>query len=155
MRDGPNLYTYAQSNPVGYWDPDGLMSEPTGPPKGGPPIPTPPSKDGTPNEWVRVPGSEERPDKYKPKHPTPTPGDKGSQPGASYDPKSEHWDVDHGDRTRSRWKPAGTPDDEHDPRRPFKLPWWLPRLPSIPIVINPCLIDPFGPACKPSCGGPT
>jgi RHS repeat-associated protein len=154
MIDGPNLYGYVGNNPTNYLDPLGLQKAP---PKGPPPIPAPPAKDGSPNEWVEKPGSGNRP-KWGPEKPVQTPGGKGGQPGASPDPGG-HWDVDHGDGNRSRWKPNGKPDPEpHGPGRrnpKFVLPWWIPRMPSFPIIVNPCLLNPMLPGCTPgSCGGP-
>lgn len=79
-----------------------------------PPIPLPPGY-----EWEPVynpsDGPESRPVKWKPNKPIRRPGDKGSQPGASWDPKGGHWDCDPGypGGERIRVDPEGNPVD-HD-----------------------------------------
>jgi hypothetical protein len=86
-----------------------------------PPNPPPPGKDGQPNDWVRVPGSENRPDKWVPRDPVPSP--KGGQPGASWDGKDGHWDVDNGNGNRTRWLPDGTQVDHYNnPIKNLQLP---------------------------------
>jgi RHS repeat-associated protein len=85
-----------------------------------PPNPPPPGKDGKPNEWVRVPGTENRPDKWVPRDPVPSP--KGGQPGASWDERGGHWDVDDGNRNRTRWLPDGTQVDHYNNPIPMSSP---------------------------------
>lgn len=85
-------------------NPDGTLAKP--------PVPPPPGKSGKPNDWQNVPGTKDRPDKWKPRDPVPS--DKGGQPGASWDPAG-HWDIDSGQGKRSRYLPDGTPVD-HDNR---------------------------------------
>jgi len=81
-------------------------------PAGGPSVKLPDGKNGKPNEWVPIPGSEggSRGTKYKPRYPVPSAG--GAQPGASWDPTG-HWDVDDGTGDRKRYAPDGTEVD-HD-----------------------------------------
>lgn len=85
-----------------------------------PPNAPPPGKDGKPNDWVRVPGTEGRPDKWVPRDPVPSP--KGGQPGASWDPQGGHWDVDDGNRNRTRWLPNGTQVDHNNNPIPMSSP---------------------------------
>ena len=86
-------------------------TNPDGTPKP-PPIAPPPGADGKPNDWVRVPGTAGRPDKWVPRDPVPSP--KGGQPGASWDEKGRHWDVDDGNRNRTRYRPDGTKVDHNN-----------------------------------------
>jgi len=72
----------------------------------GPPVTLPPGADGQPNDWVPIPGTADRPIKWKPRFPIPT--DTGGQPSASWD-KEGHWDADNGRGERSRYLPDGTP----------------------------------------------
>jgi RHS repeat-associated protein len=95
-------------------------TNPDGTPKP-PPNPPPPGKDGKPNEWVRVPGTKNRPDKWVPRDPVPSP--KGGQPGASWDPEGGHWDVDDGNRNRTRYLPDGTIVDHNNNPIPMTSMW--------------------------------
>ena len=70
-----------------------------------------------PNEWVRVPGTEGRPGKWVPRDPVPSP--KGGQPGASWDERGGHWDIDNGTGNRTRYLPNGTQVDHNN--RPIPL----------------------------------
>ena len=80
----------------------------------------PPAKDGKPNDWERVPGTDNRPDKWVPRDPVPSP--KGGQPGASWDERQGHWDVDDGNRNRTRWLPNGTQVDHNNNPIPMSSP---------------------------------
>ena len=91
-------------------------TNPDGTPKP-PPIAPPPGADGKPNDWVRVPGTQGRPDKWVPRDPVPSP--KGGQPGASWDEKGRHWDIDDGNRNRNRYLPDGTKVDHNNKPIPF------------------------------------
>jgi len=59
----------------------------TPPPSGQPPIPLPPGKDGQPNEWEQVPGTQDKQfgPRWKPKY-TPKIPEGGRQPSAWWDP---------------------------------------------------------------------
>ncbi len=94
-------------------NPDGTPSTP--------PTPPPPGADGKPNDWVRVPGTDGRPDKWAPRDPVPSP--KGGQPGASWDERGGHWDIDDGNRNRTRYLPDGTKVD-HNNRPIAKIGFW-------------------------------
>jgi len=112
--DGSNWYAYCANDPVGYFDEDGLQYSQ---PPCIPPFPIP-GDDGS-REWVRIPGSGARADKFKPS--TPVPSEKGGQPSVSWDAKHGHWDLKPGDGTRTqRFNSSGTPlpaDDPHQPPR--------------------------------------
>jgi hypothetical protein len=97
-----------------------------------PPNPPPPGKDGNPNEWMRVPGTGNRPDKWVPRDPVSSP--KGGQPGASWDEKEGHWDVDDGNRNRTRWLPNGTQVDHYN--NPIKTSMRLPTTKQVIIGIG-------------------
>jgi RHS repeat-associated protein len=127
-----NLYAYVSNTPAIYVDPTGMSQQA---PKGPPPIQLPPG-----HTWRPVPGTPERPVKWVPKPPVPSP--KGSQPQTSWDPlkKPPHWDYDPGDGSPRRHIPPA-------PTIPG-LPWRLPF--PLPIVINPCLLDPM--ICQPPPG---
>jgi hypothetical protein len=71
-----------------------------------PPIELPPKPDGSPNSWIPIPGSGDRPIKWKPEVPVPNPD--GGQPSSSWDPHG-HYDVDTGRGQRLRLKPDATP----------------------------------------------
>jgi RHS repeat-associated protein len=86
-------------------------TNPDGTPKP-PPVPPPPGADGKPNEWVPVPGTDGRSVKWKPRDPVPSP--EGGQPSASWDEKKGHWDIDDGNRNRTRYLPDGTKVDHHN-----------------------------------------
>jgi RHS repeat-associated protein len=155
---GPNLYTYVGNAPTNWVDPLGLQQVP-------PPVPVPGGGPGTNWQWNPDPGN--------PRGGTwgPNPRIPGqSQPSGSWDSKNNHWDIDDGFGNRNRVDPTGnplTPDDAHPrprpepnpsptprPNRPVPEPPlfpWLPwRLPfPFPLIINPCLIDPFLPVCNP------
>lgn len=66
----------------------------------------PAGKSGKPNSWKKIPGTGDRPNKYVPNEPVSSP--KGGQPGASWDPEGNHWDVDNGQGSRQRYAPDGT-----------------------------------------------
>lgn len=90
-------------------------------PEGGPPVPLPDGKNGQPNEWVRIPGTAARPNKYKPKFPVPSAT--GAQPSASWDPEHGHWDVDNVGRPgRRRFLPDGTEVDHFNNPLPTPSP---------------------------------
>ena len=82
-----------------------------------PPRQLPPGPSGEPNQWVYVPnkdpGPKQRPGRWKPLEPIPNPA--GAQPGASWNPKNGHRDVDvpnpsgKGKVDRERYLPDGTP----------------------------------------------
>lgn len=127
---GINLYAYVGNNPLNYLDASGLAPQPAPTLPSGkpapPPIPPRNGKDGSPNKWVPVPGSDgkEQRQKWKPEKPCP-----GSQPGASWDGENGHWDVDDGYGNRERYLPDGTlVDHNSDPIQVF---------PSITIDPNP------------------
>ncbi|MGE3841135.1 MAG: RHS repeat domain-containing protein [Vicinamibacterales bacterium] len=109
---------------------------------GPPPIPLPPGKSGDPNSWKPGPGSSTRPVRWGPNEPIKTPT--GSQPSASWDPTHNHWDYDDGFGNRSRFDPAGRPvTHERSPGLLPALGQLLFRLPfPVPIIMNPCLLDP-------------
>jgi RHS repeat-associated protein len=89
-------------------------SNPDGTPKP-PPVPPPPGEDGKPNEWVPVDGTGgDRTEKWKPRDSVPSADGKGGQPGASWDGKRGHWDIDDGNRNRTRYLPDGTKVDHHN-----------------------------------------
>ena len=120
LAGGLNLYGFANGDPVNFSDPFGLMAckdangkeIPCPEPPGGPPVKLPDGKNGKPNEWVKIPGSEggSRGAKYKPRYAVPSPT--GAQPGSSWDPAG-HWDADDGSGGRKRYAPDGTEVD-HD-----------------------------------------
>lgn len=76
-----------------------------------PPMKLPLGPEGQPNPWKKVPGTPARPIKWVPTYPVDNPG--GGQPGSSWDPENNHWDVDNGLGDRIRQSPDGTPVD-HD-----------------------------------------
>lgn len=154
---GVNLYAYVGNAPTNWIDPFGLQQGP-------PPLPVPGAGPDTSWRW--------NPDKGNPRGGTwgPDPKIPGrSQPSGSWDSKNNHWDIDDGLSNRTRVDRTGkrlTPDEAHPrprnpepnstprPNRPVPKPSlfpWLPwRLPfPFPLFINPCLIDPFLPACNP------
>jgi RHS repeat-associated protein len=69
------------------------------PPPGKPPIPLPPGANGKPNEWVQVPGTQDKKygPKWQPKHPP-----KGGQPSAQWDPVDGYWTHHPGDGSRTQ-----------------------------------------------------
>lgn len=86
-----------------------------------PPVVLPPGREGQPNNWVRRPGSVDRPSKWVPKHSVPT--REGGQPSASWDDEEGHWDVDNGNGLRTRWLPDGTSiGEDHKPTLKPELP---------------------------------
>jgi len=89
-----------------------------------PPVTLPPGKNGQKNKWKRVKGTEDRPIKWKPEYPLPSP--LGGQPSGSWDPKQKHWDVDNGlpkpDNIRIRVRPDGTIVDHDNNPIPDQLP---------------------------------
>jgi RHS repeat-associated protein len=83
-----------------------------------PPIPLPSGKDGQPNSWRPVPGTQDRPIKWVPT--SSIPGQ--SQPAASWDPQG-HWDGDDGLGNPGWYDPSGnpiTPEQAHGSS--FSLP---------------------------------
>ncbi len=68
------------------------------------------------NEWVRVPGTPQRPIKWKPKTPVPT--STGGQPSASWDNENGHWDVKNGLGQTVRVLPDGTVVDHDNQPQP-------------------------------------
>lgn len=157
----PSLYTYVGNSPANWIDPYGLQkTKPPGPP----PIPLPPGRSGKPNSWKEVPGSGGR-QKYSPSERIPS--EKGGQPSSSWDEQG-HWDYDDGQGSpRKHYDPQGNEiPNPHEPPTPPKpppgggwggVPWRLPF--PFPVIINPCLINPFLPGCNPlpgrGCGGTT
>jgi hypothetical protein len=116
LAGGLNLYGFAAGDPVNLADPFGLSALECPPctpePEGGPPVGLPPGASGRPNSWKKIPGTGERPTKWVPREPIPSP--KGGQPGGSWDPEgSGHWDVDDGQGNHRRFRPDGTEVD-HD-----------------------------------------
>lgn len=103
----------------------------------GKPLPPPlkliPGRDGQPNSWEPIKGTPNRPITWKPKYPIPSPT--GSQPGGSWDPEHNHWDVDPGNgQPRVRVRPDGTilgPDHEPAPK---------PTLPDVFPGIDPEIV---------------
>lgn len=147
-----NLYGYVANNPTNRRDPLGLqIPKPAGPP----PIPLPPGKKGQPNRWVEDPKT----GRYNPEFPVPS--EKGGQPNASWDEEDGWWRHNEGDgsKTKHVW-PDGSPAPDRHPKYPPKQPkpqpppvppspFWLPRLPfPLPLILNPCLLDPFFPGCQ-------
>ena len=59
------------------------------PPPGKPPIPLPPGKDGKPNSWEQVPGTQDK--QYGPSWKPKDPVDGKRQPKAWWDPKDGYW----------------------------------------------------------------
>jgi len=84
-----------------------------------PPVPPPPGKDGKPNDWVRTPGKDGKPDQWDPRDNVPSP--KGGQPRARWDEKNGHWDIDDGNRNRTRYLPDGTKVDHNNRPIPFSI----------------------------------
>ena len=130
LAGGLNSYGFAEGDPVSYSDPYGLCAFGIGPdaaygrcgnvqadcrprcpePASGPSVAPPPGRSGQPNGWVRRPPR--APGRRAPWVPRePVPGQ--SQPGASWDPRGNHWDVDDGLGNRRRYAPDGTEVD-HD-----------------------------------------
>ena len=75
------------------------------PPKGPPPIPLPPGKNGETNEWVQVPGTQDGQygPRWQPKVPV-----EGPQPSAWWDPKDGYWSGEKGDGSnRDHYDPWG------------------------------------------------
>ena len=104
--DDKTITGYSTSTIPGSWL---LLSEPVGP-NGQllpPPIPLPPGRNGQPNGWRPVPGSPNRPTKWVPTYPVPSP--QGGQPSASWDDQYGHWDYDNGLGERTRFDPNGSP----------------------------------------------
>jgi RHS repeat-associated protein len=154
-----NLFGYVDNRPTVFTDPLGLQITP-------PPFPVPGAPPGTGWKWNADPGNPRGgtwgPDK-------PIPGQ--SQPSANEDPAG-HWDSDSGRGQRQRYDKNGnpmTPDEAHrqqppkpNPNQPPHspvppgLPGGLWRLPfPFPIIINPCLLNPFMPGCNPMLPGRT
>ncbi|MGE0001656.1 MAG: RHS repeat-associated core domain-containing protein [Fimbriimonadaceae bacterium] len=122
ISDGSNWYVYCANDPASFVDADGYQYSP---PPGGPPFPVPGRDPGT--KWERVPGTGDRPDKFKPSRPVPS--DKGGQPNASWDARYGHWDLSDGNRHRDRIDSRGVPLPKDDPHRPPRFPS-PPRSPS-------------------------
>ncbi len=59
------------------------------PPSGSPPIPLPPGKDGKPNKWEQVPGTQDQ--QYGPRWKPARPIDGERQPSAWWDPRDGWW----------------------------------------------------------------
>ena len=156
LAGGLNLYGFVAGDALNYSDPFGLMAckdadgnEVVCPePAGGPPVALPDGKNGKPNYWVPIPGSEggTRDVKYKPRWPVPT--ETGTQPGASWDGKQGHWDVKGlgGQKGTRRFLPDGTEvDHDNNPVQPpaspidrvldflnQPVPAWFPKIPPFP-----------------------
>jgi RHS repeat-associated protein len=161
---GGSLYAYVGNAPTLWVDPLGLQLTP-------PPFPVPGGGPNSSWKWNPDPRNP-RGGTWGPNTPIPD----QSQPSASEDPNG-HWDIDDGlGSPRRHTDPKGnplTPEEAHrrpppnpqptpcpesnpaqEPNRPMPKPPlfpWLPwRLPiPFPIIINPCLIDPFLPMCNP------
>jgi RHS repeat-associated protein len=100
-----------------------------------PPVPVP----GCPTcKWVWSPDSgNDRGGRWVPDNFPKTPG---GIPGASWDPGSRggpgHWDVDHGNKTRTRYYPDGRPMPDDVAHPPGWRPIWQQILRNIPNVIS-------------------
>ncbi len=119
---GVNLYQYAGNNPATFTDPFGLKAGcqdangktiPCPEPEGGPNVALPDGRTWVPADGPSTPRADgtTRGPRYVPS--TPIPGGV-PQPGASWDPKDGHWDVDNlpgrepGRKGRLRVRPDGT-----------------------------------------------
>ena len=114
-----NTYTYVGSNPLGSWDTWGLQ--------GKPPRIVPVDKLPRGTVYSEVPG----------------------RPDLALDPVTPD-EATQGFRNPAREKPP-TPEPEPVPPiqapPPVPLPWWRLILPRMPIMIDPCLLDPSLPPC--------
>lgn len=119
LRSGLNTYAYVGSNPLSSWDIWGLQG------KKPRIVPVDELPRGT--DYAEVPG----------------------RPDLAMDPVTPD-EATQGYRNPAREKPP-TPDpippvQAPSPRAP--IPWWRLILPRVPIMINPCLLDPSLPTCS-------
>jgi len=133
---GMSLFESRLANPLAWLDatgrapirrPEPAPTNPDGSPKP-PAIPCPPTKDGRPNEWVPVKGTDERSIKWKPRDPVCS--DKGGQPSVSWDEEG-HWDKKPGDGgPTERFDENGnpiSPAEAHERRVPNAPPGAAPN----------------------------
>lgn len=155
--DGVNLSEYVGSNPTNFTDPLGLYRKdpplfgalpPWAWPRPGPKLPVPPGY--PPADKWKPPSQQPPPGRRIPWTPPRGSGPRGSPPIYHHDPEERYWTLDDGKGNRTHYDPYGR---QVPPGRP--IPWWLPilemPLPPLPIVVNPCMINPSMPACS---GGP-
>lgn len=142
-------FGYASNDGINHRDPTGLEAVPAPTLPNGdpapPPVALPPGKNGEPNEWVPVPGTPDRPTKWKPKYPVTS--DKGGQPSGSWDPEDGDWGIDDGTGgPREHCDPDGNPVHRFEPTSPVPppapnwptpvIPWWV-IIPFLPWPGNP------------------
>jgi RHS repeat-associated protein len=158
---GINLYGYVENNVVNNFDPlgwDGLK------------LPSNPS--GLPSSW-RLDPSHRYPNGQRFRHPN---GDfldfhrKNPNKSSKSHGGNDHWHHNGGDEHLYPGDEVPDPDAPCQPKQPpppvpftplpvprpplpsRPLPWWnripLPTFPVLPIMINPCLVDPSFPGCR-------